>query len=77
MTRLRTFVILLAVSTAAVMVAGPASAASPGAPVRGTLSGNGTQFVGGDALPLLISVSDGTLKASLLGPATYRPHGRA
>jgi hypothetical protein len=42
-----------------------------GAPVRGTLSGSGSQTVSGDDLPLLVSVSDGTLNASLVGPATY------
>lgn len=49
-----------------------ASAASQGPPVRGTLSGSGSSTidsVGGH--PVQRSISDGMLKATVLGPGTY------
>jgi hypothetical protein len=70
-TGMRVVAVLLAVWTTAVVAGPAAAAASSGAPIRGTLSGSGAQSVGGDVEPLLISVSDGTLRASRLGPATY------
>lgn len=72
--RKRRFVVLLvALALAASTAAAPASAARRGAPVRGALSGSGEStiyFVSNH--PIWSSTSEGTLRATAMGPATYR-----
>lgn len=72
--RKRRFVVLLAaLALAASAMASPVLGAPRGAPVRGALSGSGEStiyFAGGH--PIWSSTSEGTLRATVLGPATYR-----
>lgn len=72
--RVRKLVVLLAAMVlGASAVASPVLGAPRGAPVRGALSGSGEStiyFAGGH--PIWSSTSEGTLRATAIGPATYR-----